>query len=403
MESVDVAVIGAGVSGLLCARTLAAAGRQVVVVEARAEVGGRLRTLRGPAGEVVELGAQVVHDTGDVELDELLAAVGLATQPLATDAVFAVVEGGTRHDAAALARRGHPPWLVEQRVGSGELDRATVAEVLAEIPAPSRATAWAWLEQVVGEDPGRLDARDVAAARIARSRGPEAVVTAGFDLLARVLADGLDLRCGAPVHLVRRSAAGFELQGPQPLRARAVVVTAPPSVVAAGRLRFDPELPAARRRAAMVLRSGDAVVFVSHAQRPATRSTWTLLVDPPGGLWRTTAGSHLVTGHVKGGAAARARGCDWSLAAASRVAAMLDCGLGQVLSVQVCDWGMDPWSGGAYSVPAVGAGAAAELWATAPHPGLHFAGEASAPSGLRGLVQGALASGQRAAQEVLDG
>src|SRR2546422_721914 len=47
-RQVDVVVIGAGVAGLMCARLLRAAGRHVVVLEARGRVGGRALSVAGP-------------------------------------------------------------------------------------------------------------------------------------------------------------------------------------------------------------------------------------------------------------------------------------------------------------------------------------------------------------------
>ena len=60
----DVIVLGAGVAGLAAARALAAAGRQVVVFEARDRIGGRVHTLHDSAWpHPVELGAEFLQGT----------------------------------------------------------------------------------------------------------------------------------------------------------------------------------------------------------------------------------------------------------------------------------------------------------------------------------------------------
>ena len=48
MEETDTVVIGAGAAGLACERELVAAGVDVVVVESRNRIGGRIETLRCP-------------------------------------------------------------------------------------------------------------------------------------------------------------------------------------------------------------------------------------------------------------------------------------------------------------------------------------------------------------------
>src|SRR5258705_9423105 len=58
----QVLVIGAGVAGLGAARDLALAGMQVVVLEARDRIGGRIYTLKDEYAPVpIELGAEFVH------------------------------------------------------------------------------------------------------------------------------------------------------------------------------------------------------------------------------------------------------------------------------------------------------------------------------------------------------
>ena len=73
----------------------------------------------------------------------------------------------------------------------------------------------------------------------------------------------------------------------------------------------------------------------------------------------------------------------------------------QLRSWKTHDWRSDPWSRGAYASVAAG-GTAAQRALSRPVDGtLFFAGEATEPKET-GTVSGALASGARAARQVLD-
>ena len=61
----DVVVIGAGLAGLAAARALVAAGREVVVLEARDRVGGRTLNHDIGGGKVVELGGAWIGPSQD--------------------------------------------------------------------------------------------------------------------------------------------------------------------------------------------------------------------------------------------------------------------------------------------------------------------------------------------------
>lgn len=64
-STVDVVVVGAGISGLVAAREVAAKGRSVVVLEARDRVGGRVLNHELADGSVIEAGGAFVGPTQD--------------------------------------------------------------------------------------------------------------------------------------------------------------------------------------------------------------------------------------------------------------------------------------------------------------------------------------------------
>ncbi|MGW0162582.1 flavin monoamine oxidase family protein [Mycobacterium sp. NPDC003323] len=78
IRTVDVAIIGAGVSGLTAARRLTEAGRSVVVIEAGDRVGGRTVNLDVADGVITEGGGQWVGPGQDRVL-ALLDELGLDT------------------------------------------------------------------------------------------------------------------------------------------------------------------------------------------------------------------------------------------------------------------------------------------------------------------------------------
>jgi monoamine oxidase len=405
MQTADVVVIGAGVAGLTCARDLARQGRTVVVLEARDRVGGRIWTLRLPGLAPVELGAQVIHGA-QASTWEVIREAGLQTAPFSQGGDMTLAVGDQLYPVRDVVRAGVPPWAVEPLLCRLDPPDRPAGEVLSGlgIAGVSHTLAVEWLAQTWCADPADLSAAGVCRVRAAAQSGPgEFTVVGGYDQVLQRLADGLSVRLSTPVQCVHWEPGRVEIEtADDRWQAQAAVITVPPPVVAADRLRFDPPLPEEKRAAAGGILLGDALVVVAQLTEPAPRSSWAFSAGEAGGFWQTAAGVPLLTGWMKGPATEAAR----KLAAEGQLVAR---GAGSVLAwlhpemiagVQVIDWGSDPYAGGGYSYPRVGALDQPGVWAAPVDRTLFFAGEATCGDRHLGLVNGAIESGRRAAQEI---
>jgi len=112
MRRTDVVVVGAGLAGLTTARELTAAGRDVVVLEARDRVGGRTVNHDLGDGKVVEAGGQFVGPTQDHIL-ALAKQVGVETFPAYTQGASVYVNGGMALTWRQAGWRGQTPTDVK--------------------------------------------------------------------------------------------------------------------------------------------------------------------------------------------------------------------------------------------------------------------------------------------------
>ncbi|MFG2974590.1 flavin monoamine oxidase family protein [Streptomyces sp. NPDC048331] len=403
----DVLVVGAGISGLTCASRLTEAGLRVVVQESRARVGGRIRTFRpADGGPALELGAQVVHGARN-PVHAVMGGDRMETVP--RDVAARVVEDGVTADMGVLARGRRGPWALEAELNAALTDAdVSVGDRLRSrcADAAEERAAREWYRQNWAADPDEVSAPAVAAAHRADAvGGGEYAVSGGFDRLPEQLARSLDVRLGCPVDLLDWSTGQVRAHGAQGvLRAGAAVVTVPPQVVVSGRLRIG-GLPATKWQAAKDLPAGDGYCVVVTLSAPAPESAVVFDVDGSGGFTRSRAGRPEVLIVAKAGAAAAVR-------AATResdgLTALLARSLpwtrsARVLATEAADWGNDPWSGGAFTAPRTGARDAAVLWAEPIENTLFFAGEATVCGRELPWVQGAIASGERAAAQILSG
>ena len=107
----DVIVVGGGLGGLTCARDLARAGTDVIVVEARSRVGGRVEGMKFDDGRVLQMGGEIVGTVHHGYL-ELAAELGLTIVPSYTDE-----PGMYGYDMLEGAHLGED-WLTEADLAS---------------------------------------------------------------------------------------------------------------------------------------------------------------------------------------------------------------------------------------------------------------------------------------------
>ena len=162
MPHADVVVVGAGFAGLTAARKVAAAGRSVIVLEARDRVGGRVLNHDLGGGKVSERGGTFVGPTQD-HLLALAKQLGIGTFPTYDNGNDLYIDGSTRptySDTGATGTAPPDPTLLPEL--------ALVVANLDQI-ATTRPGAGA-VEDARGRGLRRPDARDLHQARTAPLR-----------------------------------------------------------------------------------------------------------------------------------------------------------------------------------------------------------------------------------------
>lgn len=237
-------------------------------------------------------------------------------------------------------------------------------------------------------------------------------VTDGYDALHTFWAQGLDIRLNTVVTSINTSGEGVVVSTAdgQTFTADNVLITLPLGVLQSGRVAFTPELPAEKQAAIARLKMGPIIKMVYRFETP---------VLPPGIMalysalnpcmwWSPTYGSdadhQVITAFVTGD---RARallelGEDGALAQGLDVLAEE---LGREVptpsATRLVNWVDDPYSLGGYSVTPPGAIDAHAALAQPTEGKLFWAGEATAGHLWKATVHGALASGLRAASEIV--
>jgi monoamine oxidase len=437
-SSYDVIVIGGGAAGLAAARDLSQGGASVALLEARARLGGRVLTQRDREWSLpIELGAEFIHG----EAAETLA--------IADAAALIVDELPDTHwwSESGRLRQVRDFWaqVAEVRRQIPDRDDQSFAEFIRsqkKLSPFGRKLVTSFVEGYHAAYADRISAANLKASdeETESSTNRQFRVISGYDsviaaIRAAVVPDRCTIRSETTVREViwRKGAvivrAATATGGDLELRGKAAVITLPLGVLkaaadAAGGVRFDPPLQQ-KRRALELLETGHVVKIVFRFREPfwstadfvreRTRGrvegplNFIHADDPFMPTWWTAAPARaaILTGWAAGPYADRIIEQGSLLSCAlDRLAAIFAVERSflesQLQSYRMHDWQSDPFSRGAYSYSKVGGSNAHATLARPIAQTLFFAGEATSADET-GTVAGAIATGRRAAREVLKG
>jgi monoamine oxidase len=446
-QEADLVVVGAGLAGLAAARDAAGSGASVVVVEARDRVGGRVLNHDVGGGAVVEVGGQWIGPTQD-RLAALAKELSVETFPTHGEGENVIEYSGSLRRYSGTIPRINPLVLLDVERAQRRLNRLARRVPL---EAPWRAadaarldaqTPAAWMRRNLATRPGRallqLGIEAVWAAQpedmsllhllfYIHSAGSLELLfdteggaqqdrfVGGSQLVPLRMAEQLGaerLVLGAPVRRIEHGADGVTVHGDGVVvrGKRAIVALAPPL---AGRIAYDPPLPGYRDQLTQRMPLGTVAKCMAIYDEPFWRAEGlsgqgmsdtgpvklTYDNSPPDGS------PGVLLGFLEG-RHARELG---RISADERRAAVVDC-FARLFGPRAARpdsyverlWAEEEWSRGCY-----GCHMPTGAW-TSFGPALHepvgplqWAG-AECATVWNGYMDGAVRSGQRAAEEALE-
>src|SRR5215469_682297 len=445
VENAQVVIIGAGAAGLAAACKLGESGFSVVLLEARDRIGGRIFTRREPGcAAPIELGAEFIH--------------GLPPEifgPLEhTGADIVEVEGQSwcvSNGQLGPCRFFSQVDSILEKMDDSLPDESFLDFLNRRFPNPqhdpkqeeARRRALGYVSGFNAADPDRVGvhwlARGMRAEKIIDGQRAFRIRNGYADLLEifrrRLQKHRVEVQTNCIVESVRWSPAQAEVtfrcgQVVSRLSASRVISTQPLSLLKlrpplTGAIEFTPPLPREKLDALESLEMGEVVRLVLRFRH----AFWKNISAPTNGKSKTLANMSFLfsendwfptwwtTMPMKTAlltAWAPFRSAEKLFHCAPSFLVQRSCEtLSELLAVNVQDlanwlegtyfhdWQSDPFSRGAYSYGKVGSDGAHRALAAPLENTVFFAGEATDTSGNNGTVHGAIASGYRAATQIL--
>jgi monoamine oxidase len=404
----DIVVIGAGAAGIAAARRVQAANRKVIVVEASGQIGGRCLTDAATFDVPFDRGARWLHNPDTNPMIKLARTVGLDVAPTALGQKIRIGRrnaraGETEEFLAALVRANRA--IDDASRGRADVSGASVL--------PKDLGDWAGTaEFVLGANATGKDLKDISVIDKVRGQDRSAVIACrqGLGTLIAKLGDELPLALSTPASRIAWSGRDVTVETPAgKIAARAAIVTVSSNVLAAGNIKFTPDIPKRQLDAASKLSLGsydrialqlpgnplelgrdDVVIEQSNSTRTAmlyanVGSSSLCLIDVAGSFGRDLT--------AQGEPAMAAFAVEWlTKLFGSEIAA-------KIKKTGVTRWNAAPFILGAMSA-AVPGGQPSRKILTEAIGSLFLAGEATHET-MWGTVDGAWESGERAADAAL--
>ena len=446
MTDVEYCVVGAGFAGLTAALRLKQAGRSVALLEARDRVGGRTYTEVLADGSWIDRGGAWIGP-GQDRVYALMNEFGVPAYKQYIDGESMMIVDGKQHRYAGTIPWTVSPWAT-MNLGVALIKiRQMCRSIPKQAPWKARkAVEWdrislaAWLDKNILSQQAR-DMLDLALAgpytsaasevsllwvlyQMASGGGPDFVVSSkdgsqdsrpvgGMGAIYRPVAAELGdaLQLSQPVRHIAQDADGVTVRSEHlTVRAQRVIVAVPLAI--AGQISYEPTLPIDRSYLNQRMPSG-AIVKISvvydepfwradglSGQTASPGSVASLTIDAC-----TDAGTPGVMCVITEGPAARQLS---RLAPADRQAALVSELVDRFgdearspVGYHEQDWSLERYSGGGM-ISHAPTGVLTEFGYTLREPcgRIHWAGTESSAV-MCGWVDGAIRSGERAAEEVL--
>jgi monoamine oxidase len=416
-----VIVIGAGLAGLAAARDLKARGHEVVVIEGRDRIGGRIWTGSKWPELPVDLGASWIHGTSGNPLTAI--ARRIKARMVATsldDAITYNTSGSPITDADERRIGGLRKQLVRALNAQAGKDDAPIRDLADAVleatdgsPETERFLNFILSGEIEAEYAGSVESLSAHWHDASKSfPGKDVLFPAGYRVITDYLAANLQIELQQKVTTIDWTGPGVRVVTDKgEFTADRIIVTLPLGVLKAGTVQFTPALPAEKTDA--IAKLGMGVLNKCYLRFAAAfwpdDVDWLEYIPEQFGEWtewvslQKALSQPVLLGFNAGDVAASMEAwTDQQIidSAMQTLRTIYGPEIPDPVDFQITRWASDPFAYGSYSFQATGSRPAMRTTLAGPlEKRLYFAGEATSRSYFS-TAHGAYLSGQRAAREV---